>query len=37
MREVNDATTSILEAATLDQLTRGEHEPRRVALQRYHI
>ena len=37
MREVNDATTSILDAATLDQLTRGEHEPRRLILQRYHI
>ena len=37
MREVNDATTSILDAATLDQLTRGDHEPRRLTLQRYHI
>ena len=37
MREVNDATTSILDATTLDQLTRGEHEPRRLTLQRYHI
>ncbi|HMJ53306.1 MAG TPA: Rrf2 family transcriptional regulator [Polyangiaceae bacterium] len=37
MREVNDATTSILEGTTLDQLTRGEHEPRRLTLQRYHI
>jgi Rrf2 family protein len=37
MREVNDATTSILEAATLDQLTSGEHEVRRPTLQRYHI
>jgi Rrf2 family protein len=37
MREVNDATTSILEATTLDQLARNELEPRRPLLQRYHI
>jgi Rrf2 family protein len=37
MREVDEAMNSILEAATLDQLARGEHEPRRLTLQRYHI
>jgi Rrf2 family protein len=37
MREVDDATTSILDAATLGQLVRGDNEPRRLPLQRYHI
>jgi Rrf2 family protein len=37
MREVDDATTSILDAATLGELVRGENEPRRLPLQRYHI
>jgi Rrf2 family protein len=37
MREVNDATSSILDAATLDQLAFADHEPRRAPLQRYHI
>lgn len=38
MDEVNDATTTILDGATLDQLiVRTEGDPRRPQLQRYHI
>ena len=38
MDEVNEATTTILDGATLDQVMgRADAEPRRPLLQRYHI
>ena len=38
MAEVDEATTSILDAATLDEMNhRGESASRRPTLQRYHI